>query len=58
MVVEGKYFTLFIYFLQLGREVLDIAANVTEIGVTTEEIDRIVHEVWALAMHVLTACGG
>lgn len=34
-----------LYVLQLGREVLDIAANVTEIGVTTEEIDRIVHEV-------------
>uniref|UniRef100_K1QYJ7 Methionine aminopeptidase 1 n=1 Tax=Magallana gigas TaxID=29159 RepID=K1QYJ7_MAGGI len=29
---------------KLGREVLDIAANATEVGITTEEIDRIVHE--------------
>lgn len=35
----------FLFILQLGREVLDIAANATEVGITTEEIDRIVHEV-------------
>lgn len=35
----------FFFNLQLGREVLDIAANATEVGITTEEIDRIVHEV-------------
>ncbi|KAL3875991.1 hypothetical protein ACJMK2_033883 [Sinanodonta woodiana] len=29
---------------RLGREVLDIAAGVIDVGVTTEEIDRIVHE--------------
>lgn len=29
---------------KLGREVLDIAAETVDIGVTTEEIDRIVHE--------------
>lgn len=30
--------------MQLGREVLEEAANVIEVGVTTDEIDRIVHE--------------
>ncbi len=30
---------------QLGREVIDIAAQAIEVGVTTEEIDRLVHEV-------------
>ncbi|XP_014291140.1 methionine aminopeptidase 1 isoform X1 [Halyomorpha halys] len=29
---------------KLGREVLEEAANVIEVGVTTDEIDRIVHE--------------
>jgi methionyl aminopeptidase len=29
---------------KLGREVLDEAARVCDVGVTTEEIDRIVHE--------------
>lgn len=29
---------------RLGREVLDIAAKAIDVGVTTEEIDRIVHE--------------
>lgn len=43
MKAHGSFFFLFI--LQLGREVLDIAANATEVGITTEEIDRIVHEV-------------
>ena len=28
----------------MGREVLDEAARVMEVGVTTDEIDRIVHE--------------
>ena len=31
-------------FVQLGREVLDIAGAAIRIGVTTEEIDRLVHE--------------
>ena len=29
---------------KLGREVLDEAANACDVGVTTDEIDRIVHE--------------
>ncbi len=29
---------------QLGREVLDIAARAVRVGITTDEIDRIVHE--------------
>ena len=32
-------------FLQLAREVLDIAAKAVRVGITTDEIDRIVHEV-------------
>ena len=32
-------------YLQLGREVLDIAAKAIDVGVTTEEIDKVVHEV-------------
>jgi len=31
--------------LQLGREVLDIAAAAIGVGVTTAEIDRLVYEV-------------
>ena len=31
--------------LQLGREVLDVAAQAIAVGVTTEEIDKLVHEV-------------
>ena len=30
--------------MQLGREVLDEAAKVIGVGVTTDEVDRIVHE--------------
>ena len=33
------------FCFQLGREVLDIAGAAVDVGVTTEEIDRIVHEV-------------
>ncbi len=29
----------------MGREVLDEAAKAVAVGVTTEEIDRVVHEV-------------
>ena len=29
---------------KLGREVLDAAAAAVEVGVTTDEIDRVVHE--------------
>ncbi len=32
-------------FLQLAREVMDIAARAVRLGVTTDEIDRLVHEV-------------
>lgn len=42
MKAHGSFF---FSIIQLGREVLDIAANATEVGITTEEIDRIVHEV-------------
>lgn len=38
-------FTVFGCCLQFGREVLDEAAKVIAVGVTTEEIDRVVHEV-------------
>lgn len=31
---------------QLAREVLDIALGAIRPGVTTDEIDRLVHEVW------------
>ena len=31
--------------VQLGREVLDIAATMMRVGVSTEEVDRVVHEV-------------
>lgn len=31
-------------FFQVGREILDIAARAVKPGVTTDEIDRIVHE--------------
>lgn len=37
--------TLFPLFNQFGREVLDIAGAHIKPGVTTDEIDRIVHEV-------------
>lgn len=32
-------------FRQLAREILDVAAEATVVGVTTDEIDRLVHEV-------------
>jgi len=32
------------YACRMGREVLDIAGNSLRVGVTTDEIDRIVHE--------------
>ena len=38
------YICIFLTF-ELGREVLDIAAQAIEVGVTTEEIDKLVHEV-------------
>ena len=33
------------WIFQLGREVLDKAAEAIAVGVTTEEIDKVVHEV-------------
>ena len=41
---KKKAFHLVFIYLQLGREVLDEAARVVDIGVTTDEIDRVVHE--------------
>lgn len=38
--------------LKFGREVLDIAAANTKPGVTTDEIDRIVHEVNYCKMYI------
>lgn len=32
------------YHLQIAREVLDAAARVIKPGITTDEIDRVVHE--------------
>ena len=40
---HSKYLKHF-YLLFLGREVLDEAAAAVEVGVTTDELDRIVHE--------------
>jgi methionine aminopeptidase len=31
--------------MQLGREILDEAAKIVAVGVTCDEIDRVVHEV-------------
>lgn len=56
--IEGNYFCTFLeksifntmivtgmkVSCKLGREVLDEAARVCDVGVTTDEIDRIVHE--------------
>jgi methionyl aminopeptidase len=33
---------IIIFFLQIGREVLDEAARALRVGITTEEIDKIV----------------
>lgn len=38
----GSYLNIFCY--QIAREVLDAAARVIRPGVTTDEIDRVVHE--------------
>ena len=40
-------FFIVVFSMQLAREVLDIAAGAIRPGVTTDEIDRIVHEVLA-----------
>ncbi len=40
--------------VQLGREVLDIAAAAVRVGVTAEEVDRVVHEV---CVHVCMCIG-
>lgn len=34
--------------LQLGREVLDLAARTVGVGVSADEVDRVVHEVRAM----------
>ena len=36
--------TVLLVCCQMGREVLDVAAQAIKVGVTTEEIDRLVHE--------------
>ena len=41
--------------LQLGREVLDKAAKVVKVGVTADEIDRVVHEV-SVALPAVMIC--
>ena len=41
--------------LQLGREVLDKAAKVVKVGVTADEIDRVVHEV-GVALPAVMIC--
>ena len=38
-------YTIVLLTFQLAREVLDIAAAAIKVGITTEEIDRLVHEV-------------
>lgn len=38
-----QYIMFFFFYLQLAREVLDIAALMVKPGVTTEEIDHTVH---------------
>lgn len=43
MFLEG-YSCLQQFVLQIAREVLDAAARVVRPGVTTDEIDRVVHE--------------
>lgn len=51
-------FFFFFFFLQFTREILDVAAHATEVGVTTDEIDRLVHEVgtklpWSKILNVI-----
>jgi len=41
---------------QLGREVLDEAAKAVAVGVTTDEIDRLVHEVRHLKIDETVSC--
>jgi len=42
-----------INLLQLGREVIDIAADAVDVGVTTEDIDKLVHEViFTFSFHI------
>jgi len=40
--IDGE--TGFRHACQMGREVLDVAGKALRVGVTTDEIDRIVHE--------------
>ena len=39
----------------MGREVLDIAARTVKVGVTAEEVDRVVHEVSIVSPSVTVA---
>ena len=47
MLQQCCLFSIFIarVSFQYGREVLDVAAGAVAVGVTTEEIDKLVHEV-------------
>ena len=47
LLQSGTMTVLTLWFLaqQLSREILDIAAEAVDVGVTTDEIDRLVHEV-------------
>ena len=50
----------FILCLQLAREVMDTAAKNIRVGITTDELDRVVHEVIQsvpnVAMTIILAC--
>ena len=41
-IVNALHFTIRLF--KLGREVLNEAAKAADVGVTTDELDRIVHE--------------
>jgi methionine aminopeptidase len=42
VIIIGRY--SYYDICKIGREVLDIAGRAVKVGVTTDEIDRIVHE--------------
>jgi hypothetical protein len=43
-VKRGSVYSIYLITKQITREVLDIAAKAVRVGITTDEIDRIVHE--------------
>ena len=64
LAASGLKLHLINLFRQLAREILDVAAEATVVGVTTDEIDRLVHEVrlclfFSVAFHfVSVSCTG